>query len=56
MQVKRNRGGRPRKQVKKTEQLAVMCTPVDRLVIKAKAREANLTISEYLLQAGKTLG
>ncbi|RPE09739.1 hypothetical protein EGT74_22465 [Chitinophaga lutea] len=53
MQVKRNRGGRPRKQVKKTEQLAVMCTPIDRLVIKAKAREANLTISEYLLHAGK---
>lgn len=53
MQMNRNRGGRPCKQIKKTEQLAVMCTPVDRLVIKAKAKEANQTISEYLLQAGK---
>lgn len=53
MLVKRKRGGRPRKQVKKTEQLAVMCTPIDRLIIRAKAKEANLTISEFLLQAGK---
>ncbi|MGN7721211.1 plasmid mobilization protein [Chitinophaga sp. 22620] len=52
MLVKRNRGGRPRKQDKKTEQLAVMCTKTDRFVIRTMARTAGLTVSEYLLKAG----
>ncbi len=52
MLVKKNRGGRPRKKVKKTQQLAVMCTYTDRFIIRIKAKEANLTISEYLLKMG----
>lgn len=52
MLVKRNKGGRPPKQDKKTEQLAVMCTKTDRFVIRAMARTSGLTVSEYLLKAG----
>lgn len=52
MLVKRNRGGRPRKQDKKTEQLAVMLTKTDSFIIRTMAKTAGLTVSEYLLKAG----
>lgn len=48
----RNKGGRPKKVVKKDQFLAVKCTLVQRSAIEAKAKAANTTISDYLRQAG----
>jgi Relaxase/Mobilisation nuclease domain len=44
----RNKGGRPRKAVKKDQLLAVKCTLYERRAIEARAKSANLSISEYL--------
>ncbi|MDA3953207.1 MAG: plasmid mobilization relaxosome protein MobC [Bacteroidales bacterium] len=48
----KNKGGRPRKKVKRQEQLAVMCNLLERKVISSRARKAGLTISEYLREIG----
>ena len=44
----KHKGGRPKKNIKRDEQLAVMCTFVERTVIENKARQANVSTSEYL--------
>jgi hypothetical protein len=44
----KHKGGRPRKDVKRSEQLAVMCTLVERTIIKHKAKTADLSVSEFL--------
>ena len=49
---KRNKGGRPKKQIKRDEQLAVMCALVERKAIEYKAKTANISVSEFL----RTLG
>ena len=48
----KNKGGRPKKDIRRDEQLAVMCTLVERKVIEHKAKVASISISEYL----RTLG
>lgn len=48
----KHKGGRPRKEVKRSEQLAVMCTLVERTTIEHKAKAANISVSEFL----RTLG
>lgn len=45
---KKNKGGRPRKQIKRNEQLAVMCTMEERKIIETKAKSVNVSISEFL--------
>jgi hypothetical protein len=50
----KNRGGRPRKAVKKDQLLGVKCSMVERRAIEAKAKSVNLTVSEYLRQIGLT--
>lgn len=45
-------GGRPRKDEKRSEQLAVMCTKKERLEIELKAKEALCSISEFLRNVG----
>jgi hypothetical protein len=50
----RNKGGRPRKAVKKDQLLGVKCSLIERRAIEAKARSANLSISEYLRKMGLT--
>jgi hypothetical protein len=45
-------GGRPKKLVRKDQQLAVMCNMVERKYIEAQARQAYLSVSEFL----RTLG
>ena len=43
------KGGRPRKSVRRDEQLAVMCTLIERKLIEHKAKKANApSISEFL--------
>jgi hypothetical protein len=48
----RNKGGRPKKAIRRNEQLAVMCTLLERKVIEYKANILNISVSEYL----RTLG
>lgn len=48
----RNKGGRPKKKVKMQEQLAVMCTIIDRKIIEYRAKQAGLSISSFLREIG----
>jgi hypothetical protein len=50
--VKKNKGGRPKKAVKKDQLLGVKCSLIERKAIEAKARLAGLSISEYLRELG----
>jgi len=50
----RNKGGRPKKAVKKDQLLGVKCSLIERKTIEANARFANLTVSEYLRKMGLT--
>ena len=47
-----NKGGRPRKMIKRDQLLAVKCTLMERKVIEAKARSVLLSVSEYLRALG----
>ncbi len=46
------KGGRPKSPVKKSEQLAVMCNLVERKYIEAQAGKLNISVSQYLREAG----
>ncbi|SEW27428.1 plasmid mobilization protein [Chitinophaga arvensicola] len=48
----KNRSGRPRKEIKKDQFLAIKCNQWERSIIEAKAKASNLTISEYLRKIG----
>jgi hypothetical protein len=48
------KGGRPRKAIKKDQLLGMKCTLIERRAIEAKARSANLSVSEYLRELGLT--
>ena len=50
----RNKGGRPKKAVKKDQLLAVKCTLYERRAIEARAKSVNLSISEYLREIALT--
>lgn len=45
---RRNKGGRPKKEIKRDQQLAVMCTLIERKIIEHKARLVDCCLSEYL--------
>ena len=49
---KKNKGGRPKKAVRRTEQLAVMCNKMERMVITHHAKLASQSISEFLRNLG----
>ena|ERR1022692_1767722 len=46
------KGGRPKKDIKRDEQLAVMCTLKERKRIEYKAQTAGISMSEYLRECG----
>src|SRR5690606_23942296 len=50
----RKKGGRPKKDVKKDQLLALKCSLYERRVIEARAKSANLSVSEYLCEIGQT--
>ena len=50
----RNKGGRPKKAVKKDQLLAVKCSLFERKAIEARAKSVNLSISEYLREIALT--
>ena len=47
-----NRGGRPKKAVKRSYVIKVKCTILERKVIERRAKEVALTLSEYLRTKG----
>jgi hypothetical protein len=51
-ELKKRKGGRPKKVIKKSEQLAVMCNLIERKIIEANANKLNISVSEYLREAG----
>lgn len=53
-EIKKNRGGRPKKAVKRDQLMAIKCTLYERKIIEAKAKKANITVSEYLREIGLT--
>ncbi|RED24617.1 mobilization protein MobC [Flavobacterium cutihirudinis] len=53
-EIKKNRGGRPKKAVKRDQLMAIKCTLYERKIIEAKAKKVNLTVSEYLREIGLT--
>jgi len=55
-QFTKKKGGRPKKDIKRDQVLHLKCTLIDRKVILAKAKLANLSVSDFLLKmaiAGK---
>ncbi|NLU90632.1 plasmid mobilization protein [Chitinophaga sp. Ak27] len=50
----KNKGGRPKKAVKKDQLLAVKCTRSERFIIESRAQSANLNVSEYLREIAMT--
>jgi hypothetical protein len=49
---RKRKGGRPKKAVKKDQLLGVKCSLIERKAIEAKAKSANLSVSEYLREMG----
>ncbi|MDH7459687.1 mobilization protein [Chitinophagaceae bacterium 26-R-25] len=45
---KKHAGGRPKKFVRRDQQLAVMCNRVERMIIETKAEKTNVSVSEFL--------
>lgn len=50
----KNKGGRPKKAVKKDQLMAIKCTLDECRLIKERAKNANLTVSEFLREIGLT--
>ncbi len=48
----KNKGGRPKKAIKKDQLLGVKCSLLERKVIEYKAGENNISVSEYLRNLG----
>jgi len=48
----KNKGGRPKKAIKKDQLLGVKCSLLERKVIEYKAKESNASVSEYLRKLG----
>jgi hypothetical protein len=53
-QVVKNKGGRPKKTIKKDCRVSVRCSLIQRKAIQAKAKSVNFSVSEYLLKMGLT--
>ncbi|MEO8254324.1 MAG: mobilization protein [Flavobacterium sp.] len=53
-ETKKNRGGRPKKAIKRDQLMAIKCTLYERKIIESKAKKVNLTVSEYLREVGLT--
>lgn len=52
--ITKNKGGRPTKAIKRDQLMAIKCTLYERKVIEARAKSANLSVSEYLREIGLT--
>lgn len=45
---RKNKGGRPTKDIRKSNIITLKCTAYEKLMITIKAKEANLCLSEYI--------
>jgi hypothetical protein len=52
--VMKNKGGRPKKNIKKDCRVSVRCSFVQRKAMQVKAKSVDLSVSEYLLKMGLT--
>lgn len=52
--ITKSKGGRPKKTIKRDQLMAIKCTLYERKVIEARAKSANLSVSEYLREIGLT--
>ena len=50
--VTRNKGGRPKKPIKQREFIGVKCSLVEKIVLRQKAKNVGLSLSEYLRETG----
>jgi hypothetical protein len=48
----KNKGGRPRKAVKRSEKLTVMCTSIEKKTIEFRSKSVHLSKSEFLRDFG----
>ena len=46
-----NKGGRPKKQIRKDRMLTLKCSLTEKWIIQAKAKKSGLSVSEYLRSA-----
>ncbi|AEW02226.1 mobilization protein [Niastella koreensis] len=53
-QTIKNKGGRPKKHLKKDCRVSVRCSYIQRKAIQAKAKSVKFSVSEYLLKMGLT--
>jgi hypothetical protein len=51
---KRNKGGRPKKALKRELYITIKCTTYEKSVIETKAKSVQLNTSEYLRELGLT--
>lgn len=52
--ITKDKGGRPKKAVRRDQLMAIKCTRYERKVIEARSKSANLSVSEYLREIGLT--
>lgn len=52
--MKKNKGGRPKKPVKKEASISVHCSPFEKQSIESRARQVHLDASSYLRELGLT--
>ncbi|MEP7232106.1 MAG: mobilization protein [Ginsengibacter sp.] len=52
IKIARKKGGRPKKEICRDQQLAVMCTVAERKIIEEKAKAASISKSEFLRSIG----
>ena len=50
----KNKGGRPKQTIKKDRRVSVRCSFLQRKQVQLRAKNAQLTVSEYLLKMGLT--
>lgn len=50
----KNKGGRPKKTVKKDQLMAIKCTAGERKIIEDRAASVHLSVSEFLRELGLT--
>jgi hypothetical protein len=50
--MKKNKGGRPEKVIKKNKLLGVKCSILEQVEIRQKAKQYNLSVSQYLRELG----
>jgi len=51
-QAVRNKGGRPKKNIKQDAFIGVKCSLVEKTVLRQKAKAVGLSLSEFLREAG----